>query len=153
MNRLVIAVALMLSLTAWTPSTPPGTATLFSQSFEFTGACTGGEMVYSWTIGRGPDQGDHFIHPWLPFDITIRGVSLVTNAAPLMFWMVGNNADGDAMAFMAKNEFRVMNWFPSGAGFAFPGTKDQDKNDYIDLHGACAKGPADLILTLYYSRN
>lgn len=154
MNRLVVALGLLLFLTAWTPATPPGTVTLFSQTFQFTGKCTGADMVYDWVIGRGPDQDHHFIRPWLPFDITLRGVGMVSNTAPSMFWMVGNNADGDAMAFMAKNEFHVVNWFPSGSGFAFPGTADQDKNDYIDLHGSCTKGQsAVLMITLYYSRN
>ncbi|HEY3916302.1 MAG TPA: hypothetical protein VGL83_00840 [Stellaceae bacterium] len=152
MKHFARALVLILALAAWSPSTPPGVATLFSQSFQFTGSCTNTDMVYSWKIGGGPSE-HQFIRPWLPFDITIRGVDLVTNTLPGMFWMVGNNADGDAMLFLGKNEYHGVVWFPSGTAFAFPGTADQEQSHYIDLHGACAKGNALLIMTLYYTRN
>jgi hypothetical protein len=108
------------------------------------------DMVYSWNIGGGPPQ-KQFIRPWLPDDITIRGVELLADTAPSTFWMVGNNANGDAMVFVAKDELHRINWFPSGTGFAFPGTKNQERSHYIDVHGSCATGHATLILTLYYS--
>ena len=51
--RIGLVVAI-LGLAAWAPSPPPGTTILRSQTFRFSGRCTGQDMVYSWSINNSP---------------------------------------------------------------------------------------------------
>jgi hypothetical protein len=168
MRTFVLAIVSTFLLTAWTPKSPPGVATLFSDSFQMSGLCTGREMVYRWSVngaegggGLPPPSGQKgasFIYPWLPVDITIRGVELTELLArpgaesKFAFLMLGNNADGDTMIFLDANQTHGVNWFPAGTGFAFPGTMDMTPLTYIDLHGSCTKGNhVNVVVTIYYT--
>jgi hypothetical protein len=157
MSRKHVAVAILpLLLGGWTASDDPrGVTTLYSQSFQFDGDCNNwGDMVHSWSIAGWAGPGP-VVRPFTPGSISIRGVELVLLIAPSAYnmWMVGNNADGDAMAFLAPGQAHVMNWFPAGLAFQFPGTNDARNSDYIDLHGGCESGHVSIMETLYYTPN
>lgn len=153
-------------LCGWTPSPPTGVQTLFSQSYQMTGTCTGSEMVYSWSVNGAPpgngspppagQNGASFIYPWVSSDITIHGAELTVLSPGVTYWwfMIGNNADGDTMLFMSSDKKRETNWYPQGTGFQFPSTSDGDSTTYMDLHGGCPAGQSiALMMTLYYTIN
>jgi hypothetical protein len=102
--KTIAAVFFMSMLCAWTPVLPPGTAMLAAKSLQFTGTCTGSDMVFLWSFngaagaagdsttpnlgapnptypnGTPPAPGQpgaSFIYPWLSGDITIHGVDLI----------------------------------------------------------------------------
>lgn len=84
------------------PNPPAGVSKYMSQTFNLTGSCDGGDMVYKWSInqrqgaggitdvpvltsgGAAPftnwptpgAAGSSFIYPFTPDDITIRGIEL-----------------------------------------------------------------------------
>lgn len=156
MKHLVFALAAFFCLGAWTAeqAPPAGTKTLYSQDFEFHGTCNAQEQVYSWWINAGPPHPDSFIHPWLSTDISIRGVEIVATQPPVFNWMVGNNADGDAMLKVGPGDYHEVQWFPADTAFEFPSAANAAAWHYIDLHGSCAGGGAVTVtLTLYYTQN
>jgi hypothetical protein len=120
-----------------------------SKSFNFTGDCNGGDMVYSWTIaGRGGWQ----VKPWENQPIDIIGVEVVdASGSPHSFWMVGNNHAPDPMAWVGPNQWHTSNIFPTGFSWPFPASSRAATSDYFDLHGACSSGSASLWVTFYYA--
>jgi hypothetical protein len=185
----------------------PGVAQMFSQSFQMVVSCNSNDEVYSWSVNgnggaggngspvvlgapnatypngsppAGRQPGSSFIWPWLPDDITIRGVELVVippapsytgsvyDGVPedtyynrtvawmpaFSFLMVGNNADGDAMLYLGpEDHYHARAFFPAGTGFVLPGGVHMTNTGYIDLHGSCspAADPANVMLTFYYT--
>jgi hypothetical protein len=170
--KLSVAVVAVALLTAWTPNPPAGTLDLFSKSYQMTGACNGGDMVYTWSINGAPggggvppapsSNGASFIYPWRPNDISIRAAEILlippgpsTAGMPrYSFLMIGNNtANGDAMVFLAAGELHARHDYPAGTAFEFPGTSDGDATTYMDLHGSCTPGMvANVMLTFYYTQ-
>lgn len=94
---------LALVLTAWTPSPPAGVTMLMSRPYQLTATCTGGDEVFSWSVGGnagaggnsaaptlGPvtsqypngsppasgNAGSSFIWPWQATDVSIRAVEI-----------------------------------------------------------------------------
>jgi hypothetical protein len=183
-RSLGIVTPLVMSLGAWSPAATSDTKTLWSNTYDFVGQCTGGDMVYQWGIsaygvhgtlisnppanppgsGKAPAQGEYgksFIYPWSETDVTIRGVEITLVPAgpttPLPKYsllMVGNLKNGDAMVWLSAGETHAINWYPAGTGFQFAGTKDQDPETYIDLHGGCSTGAeGNVMVTFYYTIN
>lgn len=155
-----------LLFAGWQPSPPTGIQTLYSQSYQMSGTCTGGDMVYTWSVNGAPpgngspppagQNGASFIYPWVTGDITIHGTELTVLSENVTYWwfMIGNDADGDTMLFLGSNKNHETNWFPQGTGFQFPGTSDGDSTTYIDLHGGCPSGESiAVMLTVYYTKN
>lgn len=142
-------------------------------SWSINGAPGGGGAIPPPT-----SYGASFIYPFTASDITIVGAELVLIppapgayqqpgwpavgpggyggiAGPYMpafsFLMIGNNAWGDAMLFMAANEIHAVKFFPPNT-FKFNGTVTKTPLTYIDLHGSCTAGyAANVMLTIYYT--
>jgi hypothetical protein len=121
-----------------------------------TSTCQGpaADQVDKWTITGAIPQSGWNIKPWSTRRITLIGVELTKLLGPRhLWWMVGNGAVPDAMAFMSASEDHVKQFYPSGFGMPLPAVGTGRPNDYIDLHGLCANAgePVQFFLTLYYA--
>ena len=152
MKHLIAPALLLASSLAHGVTLDNGDKAINSQAFQLYGTCTGGDMVYKWTIA-GKSAGVWNLHPWLPAAAYIVGVELLdmTPADGHGWWMVGNNMQGDPMVYMSASENRVSNWYPAGASWRVPPMSDDTPLTYIDLHGLCKAGAwATLMVTFYY---
>lgn len=135
---------------------PNGDAPICSQTFTFAGTCRAqpsgdyADMVYNWQV---TPQGQWNLKPWLPYAVYFVGAEIVdvTPGDAHVYYMLGNNAQGDAMLYLHSSEWHGRVFYPEGTSWRFPASSEATATDYLDIHGACKAGMwANLQLTLYF---
>jgi hypothetical protein len=133
-----------------------GHSVVCSNTWQFTGTCTGGDMWDQWTITGEPKTRGFLIKPWLHYPITVVGYELVKLQGVANFWfMIGSMIQPDAQLWLAPNETHSKQMWPAGSGQPFPSIEQANpakREDVIDLHGGCPKGDKPTIMmTIYYN--
>lgn len=123
-----------------------------SASWQFTGTCTGGDMVFNWTINGTSSPGTWHIPPWENQPIEVYATE-ITNLASVAqsWWMIGDDYVPDATMFMGFGETHRYKPFPPGKSFSMPAI-GAGPAVYLDWHGPCPSGAAaNGMLTVYYN--
>lgn len=157
----IAALALLLASSlahagTCTGTFPDGTRPVCSVTFDLWQTCTAADTVKGWAIA-GPagmyPAGQWQIRPWLDAPINIVRAELVGLYNDGHLWiMLGNNAQGDPMLWLAPGEYHGTADAPAGTSWAFPASSAAKDTDYIDLHGSCGVGKYAMYrLTFYYT--
>src|SRR5262249_40283060 len=120
----------------------PAFKLMCSGTWQMTSTCGGPavDQVDKWKIAGAIPQPGWNIKPWSAKPVTLIGVELTKLLGPEhLWWMVGNGSVPDAMVFMGRSQDHVQQFFPPGFGMPFPAVGTGMPNDYIDLHGVCAR--------------
>jgi hypothetical protein len=129
-----------------------------SNSWQFDGVCTGGDMWDQWKVTSSPPSKDAFVHPWLKRHVTVIGYELVkmSGGGDARSWfMIGSTIQPDAMVWLPPGQTHGKTMWPSGVGQPWPSTDEPDPTagpNMLDLHGWCPKGDrVSIMLTIYYT--
>lgn len=129
-----------------------GTHEICSQTFQFVGTCTGGDMWNQWSaiITAPPNAHPIFMLPWENQWIGIVGYSITdNNPTGNHQWRIGSGYVADINATLASPDNSKTWYFPSGSVWYFPPA------GYLgamkDLHGLCPVGQgANVSVDFYY---
>lgn len=160
MARALLLLCLILTVQAYAGTCegtfPDGTRPICSATFDLYQTCTNEDTVKRWSIigplGAYP-AGQWQIRPWLDVDINIVRAEMVAQYQDNHLWyMLGNNSQGDPMLWLGAGEYHERTNYPPGTSWAFPSRSRAKDTDYIDVHGSCGAGKYQYMrVTFYYT--